>query len=48
LARLLKPAQLAGPTHSATSGLKTFASVAGSMSSLNVLLELPPMDIGTF
>ena len=48
LVQLLKPAPLAGPAHSSTSGLKTFASVAGSMSSLNVLLELPPMDIGTF
>ena len=48
LVQLLKPAPLAGPAHSSTSGLKTFASVAGSMSSLNVLLELPQMDIGTF
>ena len=45
LVQLLKPAL---PAHSSTSGLKTFASVVGSMSSLNVLLELPPMDIGTF
>ena len=48
LVQLLKPAPLAGLAHSSTSGLKTFASVAGSMSSLNVLLELPQMDIGTF
>ena len=58
LSGLLGPAQLASPIHSSTGGLKTFASVlapektfasvAGSMSSLNVLLELPPMDTGTF
>ena len=58
LSGLLRPAQLTSPIHSSTGGLKTFASVlapektfasvAGSMSSLNVLLELPPMDTGTF